>query len=92
MRYPLDEDTGDFNLPENTILINYDRREKPNEGGGNHWGYYIEVLNISAIDMRVEFDGYQDLADEYWDGSQNENPTLLIDDAKATFCLTPSTP
>ena len=90
--YPIDENSGDFNLPENTILINNRRRQKPDGDGFFHWGYYIEVINLSIIDMRVVFVGYQDFVDDYWDGSLNQNPTLLIDNEKrqATFCLSPA--
>ncbi|NNP68973.1 hypothetical protein [Acinetobacter sp. Ac_5812] len=94
VNYPIHEDTGSFNLPPDTITISYKRREKPNEEGGYHWGYYIEVANAASEDMRVELVGYQNgVVEEYWDGSQNTNPTLDFvagDLPKAIVCLSPT--
>ncbi|WP_252727879.1 hypothetical protein [Acinetobacter sp. Ac_5812] len=93
VNYPINEDTGSFNLPPDTITISYKRREKPNEESGYHWGYYIEVANVASEDMRVELVGYQNgVVEEYWDGSQNTNPTLAFvegDTPKAIVCLSP---
>lgn len=85
--YPNIIDIG-FKLP-NSIAVNFKRRPII-DGGGFNWGYYIELVNLSNTFMHVELIGYSPADNS--SGVEVHNPTLSIDNAITTVCLSPKVP